>query len=180
MSQVARGNFPRALRRTLVFEGRYSDNPNDPGGRTDYGISERSHPEAWSDGKVTPDEAHGIYLRHYWRPIMGDRLPHDVAAALFDFSVHSPRSVAVANLQRLVWLPAFPDQVDGRMGPKTLERVWQAVRTNDQDARLATRLTRERGLFLGRWIAADPCGRGQFAPGFFRRLTDMVAYSWED
>ena len=35
--------------------------PEDRGGRTQYGISERFHKDAWADGKVTKAEARTIY-----------------------------------------------------------------------------------------------------------------------
>lgn len=44
-------------------EGGFVNNPADAGGRTDKGISEKSNPAAWADGKVTEEEARAIYQR---------------------------------------------------------------------------------------------------------------------
>src|SRR3990167_7239755 len=42
-----------------------TNDPNDAGGRTQYGIAERSNPDAWKDGVVTEAEAREIYLKKY-------------------------------------------------------------------------------------------------------------------
>lgn len=54
---------------------------NDNGaGRAQWGITERSHPEVWADGKVDRAEAAAIY-RQYWRDVGGDNLPPALASA---------------------------------------------------------------------------------------------------
>ncbi|MFN3305510.1 MAG: hypothetical protein ACK44A_17615, partial [Roseateles sp.] len=43
---------------------------NDNGrGRAQYGITEKSHPEAWRDGRVDRTEAEAIYRRDYLAPL---------------------------------------------------------------------------------------------------------------
>ncbi|MGH7019162.1 MAG: glycosyl hydrolase 108 family protein [Brevundimonas sp.] len=50
-------------------------------GRAQWGITERSHPEAWKDGRIDRAEAAAIYRRDYWDPIGGDGLPPALASA---------------------------------------------------------------------------------------------------
>lgn len=53
---------------------------NDNGrGRSQLGVTEASHPEAWRDGRVDRVEAARIYKSEYWDPIGGDSLPPDLA-----------------------------------------------------------------------------------------------------
>lgn len=49
-------------------------------GRAQWGITERSHPEVWADGKVDRAEATAIY-RQYWRDVGGDSLAPALASA---------------------------------------------------------------------------------------------------
>lgn len=161
--------FETVLEFTLKMEGGFSNNPADPGGRTIYGISERAHPELWKKGTPTLDDAKRLYRAKYWDAVHGDQLPPRTAMALFDFTVHSGEGTAGKALQRLVKAP-----VDGDVGPTTARLAREAAPTTAADRDLAFRLTVERGLFLGRWIAGAS-SRAQFAPGFMRRLVELGA-----
>jgi hypothetical protein len=67
---------------------------NDNGaGRSQWGITERSHPEAWRDGRVDRAEATRIY-RRYWDAIGGDDLPEELAIAAFATAVVAGDEVA--------------------------------------------------------------------------------------
>lgn len=61
--------------------------PNDRGGRTNWGISEKAHPEEWADGKVPSKErARAIYAAVYaapWTSVQDERL----RAQLVDMTV---------------------------------------------------------------------------------------------
>jgi len=83
-----RANFKRALEFTLRYEGGYSNDPDDPGGRTIYGISERAHPEAWKHGPPTFEQAAAIYRRDYWDRCGCDELQDGLDVAMFDTAVN--------------------------------------------------------------------------------------------
>lgn len=96
-----------------------TNDPDDSGGRTKYGISERAHPEAWADGDVTYQEARTIYERIYilaekFHLVPNEGLKHQVV----DHGVPSGPDTAARMLQQLVGVP-----VDGVIGPKTLEAI---------------------------------------------------------
>ncbi|MGR6533132.1 glycosyl hydrolase 108 family protein [Brevundimonas sp. RM1] len=79
---------------------------NDNGaGRAQWGITERSHPEAWADGRIDRNEARTIY-RQYWADVGGDNLPPALA--------HAAASAAVVagagNARR--WLAASGGDVE--------------------------------------------------------------------
>lgn len=68
---------------------------NDNGaGRARFGITERSHPEAWRDGDVTRQEAVAIYKREYWDAIGADGLAKDLRIVAFDAAINHGAGLA--------------------------------------------------------------------------------------
>lgn len=83
--------FAGALNLLLELEGSAFVAEDNGAGRAQFGITERSHPEAWRDGRVTREEAAAIYRRDYWDAIGGDSLPPALAiAALATAAVAGP------------------------------------------------------------------------------------------
>lgn len=127
-------------------EGGYRNNPGDPGGRTQYGISEKSFPEAWADNQVTLEEARAIYQQKFldgWKIglIENEALRHQV----LDFAINSGHP-AISRLQGILGTSA-----DGVLGPATLAliAVQNPVRLNNQ-------LVDERVKFIARVIQRNP------------------------
>lgn len=96
------------------MEGGLVDNSQDPGGLTQWGISQRAYPHL-DIRNLTQAQAAGIYHDDYWQKIHGDDLPDEVAFALLDYAVNSGVGGAIRGLQR-----AIGAQVDGAMGAETL------------------------------------------------------------
>ena len=92
-------NFDIAFDRLMGHEGGYSNDPADPGGETNWGISKRSYP-AVDIKNLTREGAKAIYLRDFWSPLA------DADAAIkfqvFDFAVNGGMTVAVRKLQAAV------------------------------------------------------------------------------
>lgn len=88
-------NFQACLDFTLKFEGGFVNNPKDPGGATNRGVTQRTL-AAWrhkpvSVGDVrslTVAEAGEIYRAMYWSHVDGDGLPRGVDLMLFDIAVN--------------------------------------------------------------------------------------------
>jgi lysozyme family protein len=112
-------SFARAIAYILRpdVEGGFCDDPQDPGGITNCGISKRSHPDMTVDEirALTPATAALIYQHEYWSAIHGDDLPDAVGFALLDFAVNSGVSAAIHTLQRVLGATA-----DGVMGSQTV------------------------------------------------------------
>jgi lysozyme family protein len=113
--------MPDFIDKLIASEGgdRETNDPDDSGGRTKYGISERAHPNAWADGTVTYPEARTIYERVYilaekFNLITDISLQHQV----IDFGVPHGPDTAAKLLQQVVGVT-----VDGDIGPKTLEGI---------------------------------------------------------
>lgn len=117
-------NFQKSLAFVLEDEGGNDDDPEDHGGRTSRGITQREwdawralHPEAdlAEDVWQAPDGAvEAIYHDHYWQPWC-DKLPVGVDYAYFDFCVNAGPHRATVTLQR-----AIGTADDGVFGPITL------------------------------------------------------------
>lgn len=96
---MSSSTFAQCLAFTLRFEGGKVNDPRDPGGRTNQGVTQRTY-EAYLErsGKtavvenvyaMTPEQRDAIYREQFWRPIKGDVLDPGVDLAVFDFAVNS-------------------------------------------------------------------------------------------
>lgn len=119
------GNYSRAFVFVVGMEGYKSDDPNDPGGRTIWGISEKHHPEVvakiWDmPADKAKKEAEKFYRAEYWNAVRGDDLPdgHDIMA--FDAAVNQGPGFA----RSIVGLPLIL-QVAARMERYANSATWQ-------------------------------------------------------
>jgi lysozyme family protein len=121
-----RENFAQSLAYVLQSEGGYVDDPQDPGGATNFGITQQVYDD-WrkshglnqqSVRDIDPNERDAIYNANYWKPISGDDLPSGVDYATFDFAVNSGVNRAARFLQKAVGVAE-----DGDIGPVTLNAV---------------------------------------------------------
>ena len=115
-------NFTAALASVLSYEGGFSDDPLDPGGMTNKGVT-RAVWSAWLGRPVsvkemtelTAETVAPMYKRKYWDAINGDELPDGLDHCVFDFAVNSGVGRAAKLLQSCLGVTA-----DGQIGPKTL------------------------------------------------------------
>jgi lysozyme family protein len=115
-------DFNIAIVPLLENEGGYVNDPADPGGETNFGISKRSYPEV-DIKNLTADQAKEIYLRDFWR--YDGITDQELANKLLDIGVNQGTIIAVEMLQKVIGVPA-----DGKLGPRTLAAA------NAGDARL--------------------------------------------
>jgi lysozyme family protein len=94
-----------------------TNDPLDPGGRTKYGISERANPDLWVNGPPTYAQARQRYIERYVLPFNGIR-DHSLLEQLVDWGVTSGPLTVARVLQQVVGA-----KVDGKIGPKTIEKV---------------------------------------------------------
>ena len=118
-------NFDECLEHVLQSEGGYVNNPADPGGETNLGVTKR----VWQDWvkrdlfddemrHLTPDLVAPLYKSRYWDAVDGDSLPAGLDLCVFDCAVNAGITRAVKFLQHSVQAVE-----DGVMGAKTLELV---------------------------------------------------------
>lgn len=142
-------SFDKSVNLVLKAEGGYSNNPNDPGGETKFGISKRAYPTL-DIKNLTLDQAKIIYKRDYWDKIKGDQLPNDVSTVCFDMAVNMGISQAVKLLQK-----ALDVVQDGVIGPNTISAANKA----NPDS-LCQKLTLERIMFYSALKNFTTFGRG--------------------
>lgn len=144
-------NYPQIMSWLAVYEGGKVDDPQDPGGRTNRGVTQRVY-SAYrrANGRdvrdvylMSDDEHDAIYREQYWDPVWGDRLPSGVDAAVFDFAVNSGVSRSLKYTQRIVGVSA-----DGVMGNVTMAAVLEYCDKPKGAAQLITKLCSARMAFL--------------------------------
>ena len=152
-------NFGHCLSEVLRHEGGYANDPQDPGGETNFGISKRSYPLEDIRG-MTKERAAAIYRQDYWARVRGDDLPDGVDLAVFDAAVNSGPKMAARWLQRALLV-----KPDGEIGPTTIE----AARRSDP-ATTTRRMCEDRLNFL-RGLTTWP----HFGKGWQRRVASVQA-----
>lgn len=165
-------DFDIALPITLQFEGGYVNNPNDPGGETNLGITmatfqRTAHPLLGIDPTsanlqaLTPAQAGIIYKANYWNPVLADSYPlQDLANIVFDFYVNAGTHASSLLQKTLNSLGANPPLVvDGGIGPATLAALQAlpqpAVYTAYKQGRVDyyTALGQQYPMFVKGWLA---------------------------
>ena len=91
-------NFNKALAFVLKWEGGYSNDPNDPGGETKYGIDKRSHP-GLDIKNLTLEQASDIYKNEYWNKCKCDELEWPFDIIVFDTAVNMGPNRALVLFQ---------------------------------------------------------------------------------
>jgi lysozyme family protein len=107
----------KALELVGIREGGYSNDPNDPGGETNHGISKRSYPELDIKNLLWED-AVKLYERDFWLAPKISYLPDPLQFSVFDFAINSGPTTAIGYLQRMLKVAD-----DGILGPITLEAL---------------------------------------------------------
>lgn len=97
---MSASNYRACLKETLKYEGGYVNDPRDPGGETNFGVTKAT---ARANGYTGPMKTipmvpvvEGIYRNKFWKSGSGDcdKLADGVDLATFDFAVHSGPSRA--------------------------------------------------------------------------------------
>ena len=111
-------DFDKAFELLIGNEGGYVNNPKDPGGETNWGITKAvavANGYAGDMRTMPKETAKGIYKKMYWDKLQCDQLGFVVAFQLFDAGVNHGNSQAVKFLQR-----ALSVVDDGVIGAKTI------------------------------------------------------------
>lgn len=104
----------------IQIEGsRYTNDPNDRGGPTKYGISQRSYPNL-DIKNLTLERALAIYKRDFWDAYSLSAIENqNLAEIVFYLIVHSGENAAIKIVQRALNACGYPIKVDGDIGPRT-------------------------------------------------------------
>jgi lysozyme family protein len=140
MSEVT---FGGALARVLAHEGGFTDDPRDPGGATNYGITLADYRRYVKPDAAPADvrvmrigEARRIYRAHYWDALGCDALPAGIDECVFDYGVNSGVGRAGKVLRRVLGLPDDDWRVTEQVAATCADREAAAVVNAICDERL--------------------------------------------
>lgn len=138
-------NFDRAVERVLKHEGGFVDHPSDPGGATNYGITQavaRAHGYTGDMRDLPVSLARTIYRRDYWEPCQADQLPFALGYQVFDAAVNHGVKQSIILLQRAV--KVTPDGIVGPVTDRALRghpAPWLVMRYLDERLRFYASLS---------------------------------------
>jgi lysozyme family protein len=170
--------FLRSLRFVLKWEGGLSNDPDDRGGLTKWGVTQATYDRYRKAkglplqpvAKMTETEMREIYWSYYWQPVIGDAHANPLALALFDTAVNMGVGTAIKLLQRAI-NDLLPKErwvtVDGKIGEQTLK----AAKSLDAK-RLALQLCNRREERYYAIVRANPTQQ-KFLRGWLNRLNDL-------
>ncbi|WP_322893609.1 MULTISPECIES: holin-associated N-acetylmuramidase [unclassified Yoonia] len=131
-------NITTLAHEIVAREGGYVNDPDDPGGATNHGVTihtmRRLGLDLTGDGKVDTEDvqrldraqAVQIFIDHYYQRPGIDKLPAILQASVFDMYVNAGAH-AVRILQRLLNDMRIPVSVDGVIGPQTIAAATRAA-----------------------------------------------------
>lgn len=163
-------NFPASLALVLRSEGGYVDDPRDPGGATNKGVTQDVYND-WRAAEglekrsvrlINDYEIGAIYRKRYWDACRCDDLPAGVDYCVFDFAVNSGVNRASRYLQRAAGVAD-----DGQIGAMTIAAVCAA-----QSIAIIERVCVDRLNFLRALKTFAHFGKGWTA-----RVEDVCAKS---
>jgi len=158
--------FYRSVFFTLMWEGGYVNDVDDPGGETKFGISKRSFPDL-NIRDLSLDEAVSLYHENYWIPVKGELLPVPLGSLVFDFAVNAGVKTSVKELQRVI-----NAGVDGIVGPETLDKV-RSVQKVIGRKELCLKYLNSRLNFYNRLVEDSSSRYVKFYRGWFNRVESI-------
>lgn len=116
-------NFVQAVKTLLGIEGGYSNNPNDLGGETNYGISKRQYPQL-DIKNLNPLKAADIYYNDYWLRYRINEVndPEVARILLLAFVNLKPESIGIC-VQKAINKLGGDVQQDGIVGSETIKLI---------------------------------------------------------
>lgn len=135
---MAEFDYAESLRRLLADEGGYTNDPQDPGGPTNFGITiydyrryVKPNATAADVRAMTLEEAKGVYRPKYWDAQRCSELPPGVDYATFDYGVNSGIGRSGKVLRRCLSLPdntsAITDEVVLQAGGIPQDKLITAI-----------------------------------------------------
>ena len=181
-------NFNKAHKFTARWEGGYVNDPDDPGGATNYGVSLRwlkslglDQGDIDHDGDIdandiralSAEQAAALFREKFWDAYHLDDFPQALATIYYDAIVNTGASQATKFMQR-GYNSTFPSaalSVDGILGPLTRN----ALQSMGKNVFLLRACIDERDAFY-RNLAASKPSMGKFLKGWLNRTHDLRTF----
>jgi lysozyme family protein len=168
--------FPHLLK----WEGGYANDPDDPGGQTNYGITDGL--DGIEDGKIdidgdripdvdvkdlTPEQAKVIYKREFWDKMRGDEIQSQaIAGIMFDGFVNCGKW-GIKLLQRII---SVPD--DGVFGPQSVRVLNEQTKVSTREILIYTLYKEARLKYYEDLVVKRPRS-AKFLKGWKRRVNSF-------
>ena len=175
MQQRSDSLFYSTIPLVLKYEGGFTDNPNDRGGRTNMGVTqgfldtykERAGVSVDDVRHLKEEDAIELY-RTEWNIYGFGKLDNsNVMKLVYDFAVNSGPLVAIKYLQRILNSKGKNLAVDGYIGENT-NRAANSV----DEKWLVREIQKSRAEHCDRIVDQDPKQR-EFIKGWFNRINDI-------
>lgn len=159
-----------ALQFTLRWEGGYVNHPNDLGGATNKGITQRTY-DSYRNSKSLPNnnvkfitdaEVHEIYFNRYWKVSHAELMALPLAVVQFDTAVLFGVRGAIKFLQQALEVSA-----DGKFGPQT-----EATLQNNNHKQTAMEMIDKRIVYHNQRAIQNPSQK-VFLAGWLNRANDL-------
>ena len=158
-------NYEYSLAQVLKSEGGYVNNPKDPGGETNMGVTKAAW-STWLKRTILPGEMAQLthadiipfYKALYWDKSYCNQLPTGIDYMVFDASVNMGVGQSIRLLQRS--LGCVPD---GVIGPNTMKAI------NDADVKtLIDKFSAQKEMFYKSLATFATFGKG-----WLRRVAEV-------
>lgn len=159
-----RDRFDWIIKFVLDAEGGYTNDPDDPGGETNFGIDKRSHSDV-DIKNLTVEQAKDIYFNEYWTKFNCWLYAAPLGEVYFDCCVNTGAKQSNKFLQRAVGTTP-----DGVIGPKTLEAI-----ANKDAHKTALEVINQRQKFY-ETLAYNKTSLKKFLKGWTNRNNNLTKY----
>jgi lysozyme family protein len=157
-------DFRESVKVILKHEGGYVNDPVDPGGETNMGISKRAYPDLDIKG-LTKEKAEEIYYKDYWLKSKAPQVPEELRLIYFDMVVNMGKSRAVKILQTAVNAKGVKTDIDGGIGPQTISN---SLKSGLEPARLRSYRVKYYADLVNRKPSLE-----KYWYGWYRRATQV-------
>ena len=154
----------KSIKVILKHEGGYVNDPVDPGGETNMGISKRAYPDLDIKG-LTKEKAEEIYYKDYWLKSKAPQVPDELRLIYFDMVVNMGKSRAVKILQTAVNAKGVKTDIDGGIGPQTISN---SLKSGLEPARLRSYRVKYYADLVNRKTSLE-----KYWYGWYRRATQV-------
>lgn len=141
-----------------IIDGLFTDNPNDKGGKTKWGIPQSQYPNINIEN-LTFEQAKHIYLVDYWWRFKCEKVPEHLRYAFFDCVVNQGGNYATRTLQALAGVKV--DLIIGDITAAAAKRVTAYQFIQARRLRYLSIIDRDKSQIV-------------FKAGWFNRLDDAL------
>ena len=176
--------FEKGMNFVLKWEGGFTDHPDDPGGRQNMGITQRTY-DKWRAKKgllkedvlnIKDSEVKEIYYHDYWLAVNQNWYPEELQIVLFDTSLNMGPKRAISLLQHSINETRLGPNiaVDGAAGKTTFNALRDCIKAGAQHALLENYIQARRGVY---YRIVDIRPRSEvFLNGWLNRLNDLARF----